>query len=312
MANTNPSYYTLDQVGKLYLPNTAAAIAAGNQAGWSPSANDGKMNKRTALFVIDAQVDFCYPDGSLYVPGSIEDMRRLIDLIYRVGDQITTIVPTIDTHYPFMIFFPTWWRGKNGEMPSPFTMISEDDIKKGVWRAVIEPAWSHAYVSKLAKDGKQVLMIWPFHCMDTTPGIGLVPPLYEAIIFHSAARHTQPYVVHKGQIPQTEFYSPLRPEVDVSSVPGGTINTPVLDVLASHEEIWIAGEAKSHCVLNGMKTLVEYFGQDQPEVLRRIKFLIDCTSSVQHPAVDFEAIAETELNAMSAKFGIQLVKSTDL
>lgn len=308
----SPSYYSPDQVGKLYSPNTSAAVAAGESAGWTPASGDEKRGKRIALFTIDAQVDFVHTDGALSVPGSIEDIKRLIELIYREGYRITTIVPTIDTHYPFMIFFPTWWRNQQGEMPTPFTIISEEDVKKGTWRAVIEPAWSHSYVGKLAKTGKQALMIWPFHCMDTSPGICLVPPLYEAIMYHAAARHTQPIVVHKGHIPQTEFYSPLRPEVDVPHVPGGTINTPILNVLAGHEEIWVAGEAKSHCVLEAMKTLTEYFGPTQPEVLKKILFLMDCTSSVVHPAVDFEAIAQDQLQKMAKDHGIQLVRSTDL
>lgn len=309
---TYPSYFKPDQIGKLYLANIDAAIAEGEKAGWSPAASDSRSTPKRALFVIDNQVDFCHKEGSLSVPGALEDIKRLIDLIYRTGDKITTIVPTVDTHFPFMIFFRTWWRDPSGQMPDPFTMITEDDVKKGSWRAIVDPAWSHAYVSKLSQAGKQVLMIWPFHCMDTTEGISLVPPLAEAICFHSAARHTQPIVVHKGHIPQTEFYSPLRPEVDVPQVPGGTINTPILDVLATHDEIWVAGEAKSHCVLNGMKTLVDYFAPTQPEVLRRIKFLLDCTSSVVHPAVDFEAIAQAELESMSKKWGIELVNSTDL
>lgn len=307
-----PSYYSPDQVGKFYVPDTAAAIAAGQTAGWKPAAGDEKGFKRIALFTVDAQVDFVHMDGALSVPGAIEDVRRLIELIYHEGYRITTIVPTIDTHYPFMIFFPTWWRDKQGEMPAPFTVITEEDIKKGVWQAVVDPVWSHSYVGKLAQTGKQALMIWPFHCMDTSPGICLVPPLFEAIMYHAAARHSQPIVVHKGQIPQTEFYSPLRPEVDVPNVPGGTINTPVLNILAGHEEIWVAGEAKSHCVLEAMKTLVDYFGPTQPEVLQRISFLMDCTSSVVHPKVDFEAISQKELERMAKNHGVKLVKSTDL
>jgi len=304
-----PNYYSPDRVDEFYIPDTAAALEAGQRAGWGPASRDGK---KIAFFIVDAQVDFVHKDGALSVPGAIEDVQRLIELIYREGHRVTTLVPTVDTHFPFMIFFGTWWRNSNGESPSPFTIITEEDVQKGVWQAVVDPAWSHAYVNKLAEKGKKQLMIWPAHCMDMTPGICIVPPLVEAIFFHSAARHSQPVVVHKGHIPQSEFYSPLRPEVDVPGVPGGTINTPVLNILASHDEIWVAGEAKSHCVLEAMKTLVDYFGQNQPDVLERILFLMDCTSSVVHPQVDFDAIAEAELKTMAENHGIQLIESTDL
>jgi nicotinamidase/pyrazinamidase len=304
-----PSYYSPDQVGQVYRPDTTKTMEAGEQAGWSPAPRD---SKKIALLTVDAQVDFVHEDGALAVPGSIEDMRRLIELIYREGHRITTHVLTVDTHVPFMIFFPSWWINEKGQHPDPFTIITGEDIKNGVWRAVVKPAWSHAYPTKLAEKGKKMLMIWPYHCMDMTEGINVIPPLAEAIFYHSSARHSQPIVVHKGHIPQTEFYSPLCPEVEVANVPGGTINTPILNILAENDEIWVAGEAKSHCVLEGMKTLVDYFSQNQPEVLERILFLMDCTSSVYHPDVDFDAEANAELQRMASDHGVHLIESSDL
>jgi nicotinamidase/pyrazinamidase len=45
-------------------------------------------------------------------------------------------------------------------------------------------------------------------------------------------------------------------------------------------------------------------------MLKRLHFLKDCTSSVQHPVIDFDALANTELAAMERQ-GIQMVLSTD-
>lgn len=304
-----PSFYKVSQVGTVYRPNVFGVVAEGRQVGWKPAARDGR---KVALFLVDMQIDFCHGDGALPVPGALDDVRRVLDLIYGTGDKISTIAATMDTHYPFMIFFSPWWIGANGQHPEPFTIITEEDIKRGVWQAIIEPAWSHSYVAKLAEQGKYQLMIWPFHCMDGSEGFNLLPPLYEAIMFHAAARFTQPVIMHKGHIPQTEFYSPLRPEVDVPGVPGGSINTPFLNLLANHEVILVAGEAKSHCVLSAMETLVAYFGVHQPDVLKRIFFLEDCTSSVQHPQVDFEAIASARLRQMASDHGIQLLRSSEV
>lgn len=312
MTTNFPSFYQPQLVGQIYKPNIEDAVRDGRKAGWKPATSDGRNGKKIALLVVDAQIDFVHSDGCLPVPGAIDDMKRVIELIYHEGHRISTIVPTVDTHYPFMIFFPTWWSDSSGQPPAPYTVISGADISAGKWRAVIDPAWSHAYVEKLEKAGKHSLMIWPFHCMDGTIGITLVPPLAEAIAFHAAARSSQPVIVHKGHIPQTEFYSPLRPEVDVPNVAGGTINTPILSILANHDEIWVVGEAKSHCVLMAMETLVDYFEKTQKDVLKRIKFLMDCTSSVAHPAIDFEKIATDRLNAMEKQHGINLIKSQDL
>jgi nicotinamidase-related amidase len=141
------------------------------------------------------------------------------------------------------------------------------------------------------------------------PGNAIVPSLFEAIIFHGAARHTQPRFLVKGSIPQTENYSILEPEVKIANHPLGGLNTDFLDELAKNDLIYVAGQAKSHCVLETMRSITGYF-KDQSEVLKKIRFLMDCTSSVQHPEIDFETIANEELKRME-KLGIQLVQSTD-
>ena len=304
-----PGFYNPTQIGTVRTANLAVAIEAGLKVGWSPASRD---QQKIALVLVDCQDDFCQTTGALSVPGALGDIQRMTEFIYRNGAKITAIAPTIDTHYPLMIFFPSWWVGKDGQHPAPFTIISEDDIRQGKWRALIDPGWSHAYVSKLALDKRDSLMIWPYHCLDMSDGINVVAQLAEAVQFHAAARYSQPIVLHKGHIPQTEFYSPLEPEVPVPQVPGGTLNMPFINMLMAHDVILVAGEAKSHCVKAFMRSLVTHFSGSQPEVLRRVRFLMDCTSSVQHPAVDFDAIANTQLCEWQSQYGIQLVKSTEV
>lgn len=43
------------------------------------------------LLVIDPQNDFCDPNGSLFVPGADEDMKRLGGFIERVKDKLNDI-----------------------------------------------------------------------------------------------------------------------------------------------------------------------------------------------------------------------------
>jgi nicotinamidase-related amidase len=101
-------------------------------------------------------------------------------------------------------------------------------------------------------------------------------------------------------IPGTEHYSPFEPEVKVATHPHGALNTTLLKLLETHERILVAGEAKSHCVLEACATMVRHFA-GQPDVLSRIRFLRDCTSSVVAPEIDFEAMAECELAAFEKK-----------
>ncbi len=73
--------------------------------------------------------------------------------------------------------------------------------------------------------------------------------------------------------------------------------------------MYVAGEAKSHCVLATLRTIVEYFAK-RPDVTRKFRLLTDCTSSVRHPSIDFETAANAELERYRG-LGLGLAKSTN-
>jgi len=54
---------------------------------------------------------------------------------------------------------------------------------------------------------------------------------------------------------------------------------------------------------------VEHYA-NQPAMLRKLYFFKDCTSSVQHPLIDFDALAEEKLARMQER-GVNVVPSTD-
>lgn len=301
-----PKIYNPAKVGELYLPNMAGAAAEGQRAGLSPANKD---KRRVMLLLVDPQIDFIFTDGTLCVPGALDDTRRTIEWIYENAGDLTSIAASLDSHTTYQIFYPTWWGNERGEHPAPFTPITSEDIRKGVWRPLVDPAWSLQYVERLEQGGKYSLMIWPYHTMIGTPGQSLVPALSEAIMYHSAARHAQPTWLLKGSIPQTENYSILEPEVKVPTHPLGGLNTAFLDMLGKYDLVYVAGQAKSHCVLSTMRSIMSYFA-NQPNVLGKLRFLMDCTSSVQHPAIDFDKLADAELHEMS-KQGMRLVSATD-
>ena len=91
--------------------------------------------QKIQLLVIDPQEDFCNPNtGALYVPGADEDMKRLAAMVDRIGDKISQIHLTLDCHYEVDVAHPPFWINSNGENPAPFTIISSDDVRNGVWK----------------------------------------------------------------------------------------------------------------------------------------------------------------------------------
>ncbi|PJF44761.1 MAG: hypothetical protein CUN55_02280 [Phototrophicales bacterium] len=301
---TTPSFYDASKVGQFYIPDTAAAISAGLATNFSAASED---RLRVLLLLVDMQVDFIHPDGTLSVPGAVEDTRRTIEWIYKHVSTLTTIAASLDSHLPVQIFYASWWSDADGNPPSPYTEITVEDVLQGVWIPRYEVEWSREYVQKLSSQAKKNLMIWPYHTMIGTPGHCLTPALYEAIAYHSAARQTEPIFLTKGSLPKTEHYSILEPEVKVPDHPQGTINRSFLDMVATYDVIYIAGQAKSHCVLETVSSMMRYFNTD---IISKLHVLYDAMSSVAHPTIDFDAIANRAFEEF-AKDGLNIVY-TDL
>jgi nicotinamidase-related amidase len=301
-----PGFYHPDKVGALYAPDTAATVEQGQKADLPPAGTD---QRRIILLLVDPQVDFIHVDGALSVPGAVDDTRRTIEWLLRHADQITAVAASLDSHIPTQIFFPTWWMNAEGAHPAPFTPITSQDVDHKRWEPIFEWQWSASYVHRLEDSAKKELMIWPYHTLIGTTGHTITPALYEAIAFHAAARQSQPTFLHKGSIPKTEHYSLLEPEVKVPDQPQGKLNTSFLEMLAGYDLIYVAGQAKSHCVLETVTSVMRYF-HDQPAEIAKWRVLIDCMSPVAHPEIDFDAMAD-ETFAGYARQGLCLVRSTD-
>ena len=303
-----PSLYSSQDAFKgPYSPRIHEFSEAGEKAGFTSAHED---REKVAVVLVDYQHDFVDPSGTLYVPGSQEDVVRFLAWFYANAHRITSVYASLDTHLPFQIFYSSWWKNpKTGEHPQPFTPITVEDVTSMKWVPVIQPNWSLRYVHQLAQQAKKDLMIWPYHTMEGTLGHMLVSPISEAIAWHSAARNTQPTYVVKGRTIRTEYYGIFGAEIPDPDDPESGLNVTLLDAVMKHDRVYVAGEAKSHCVLETERQLVGRFG-NQPELLKRLHFLKDCTSSVKHPAIDFDALAETELATMEGQ-GVQVVLSTD-
>lgn len=310
-------YNARDNQDGLRAPRVEAFIREGSKAGWRPAARDKQEGRRVALILVDMQFDFVHPDGNLSVPGSLDDLKRINEFIYGQGESITSIYASLDTHNTFQIFFPSWWvYDDNSQHPDVLTMATMSasgevvDMGGRRLRPLMHPLWSLKYVERLKDEAQKNLMLWTYHCINGTPGHALMPSLSEALAFHSAARHSQVTYITKGTGVRTEHYGIWEAEVPDPTDPGTALNTTILNAVGDHDLIYIAGEAKSHCVLATMQQTVSYFGATQPEVVRKLRFMTDCMSSVVVPGVDFDAMADAEI-AKLVKQGAVLVKSTD-
>jgi nicotinamidase-related amidase len=301
-----PSFYDPRRIGTLFHPDATAIAAQAETAGLPPAEQD---SREVMLLVIDMQADFCHPQGSLYVPGAMADIQRLIEFIYRNAEKLTRITCSLDSHYPFQIFHPAWWVDSSGNHPAPFTLIATEDVESRRWRPVFQPAWSLEYVQRLHREAKKQLTIWPYHVPIGGVGNALDPELWSAVFWHSLARRSQPVWWVKGGNPLTEHYSILRPEIAVSDEPP---DKPSQDFIRSVEELdalLIAGEAESHCVLETVEDLVEAL-RDRPDQMAKIRILLDCTSPVRHPQIDFHEIAVSRFKDFE-KLGLRLTTSEE-
>jgi nicotinamidase-related amidase len=310
MASNIPDLFKEEDVSRgAYRARVSEFMEAGRRAGL-PSAHGD--SEKIALILVDYQYDFVDPLGALHVEGSGDDIKRLLKWFYSNAQKITYIYASLDTHLPFQIFFSSWWKnGKTGEPPAPYTTITVEDVASGLWIPVAqqEQEWSIQYVRSLKDKARKDLMIWPYHTMAGTMGHQLSAPISEAIAWHSAARKTQPSYIVKGRTIRSEYYGIFGPEIADPQDPESGLNIALLDAIMRCKKIYVAGEAKSHCVLESEKQLVNYFGHNR-EILSRLHFLQDCTSSIKHPTIDFDAQAEEELSEMKKK-GVQMVLSTD-
>ena len=265
------------------------------------------MNTNKAiLLIIDGQNDFCDPTGSLYVNGAEKDMDRLSKMVNDNQKQIVNIYATLDSHQVNAIFHPSWWIDSNGIPPSPFTIISANDVDTGKWRAK-NPSlqkWSSEYVHKLELDGKYALCIWMEHTLIGSWGACVYKQLSDALYSWERNRGKKVNYQSKGSNPYTESYSALKAEVEFSGDPTTMLNTQFIDALKTGMDILVGGEAYTHCVYSTLKDIIEEFSDEQ---VKQIVILEDCTSPVVAPGLEH---LKGEVDAYFKSHGVRFSTST--
>lgn len=264
------------------------------------------MSKQIHLIMIDPQIDFCQPNGKLFVTGADKDMEKLARFIPKVGKKLADIHCTLDSHQIIHIAHPIFWQDSKGRHPNPFTQITVDDVKNGKWTTT-NPAWQArglAYVEALQVHGRYVLMIWPPHCLIGSQGAALVPAISDALIKWEQDNFGRVNFVAKGSNLFTEHYSAVQADVPDDKDNTTKLNTDLITTVSQADEIWATGEALSHCMANTMTDIANNFGEDN---IKKIVLLEDTTSSVG----GCEKMGSDFVAAM-VKRGMQVAKTTDL
>ena len=326
-----PSHFNPEKVAEVwkvaYQSLAEAAEKWAKQNKLQPAARD---KFKISLLLVDVQNTFCIPGFELYVggtsgTGAVDDNRRLCNFIYRNLNVITQICPTLDTHQAMQIFHCIFLVNDRGEHPAPYTLITADDIEKGIWKfnpqlscsLQIDETYGQQflrhYTRQLKASGKYDLTIWPYHAMLGGIGHALVASVEEAVFFHSIARLSQPDFQVKGDNPLTENYSVLSPEVleDPAGEEIAEKNVEFIRELLDFDVVIIAGQAKSHCMAWTIEDLLNEIQIADRKLSEKVYLLEDCTSSVVIPGV----IDYTEqANAAFQKFsdaGMHVVRSSD-
>lgn len=269
------------------------------------------------LLVIDPQYDFMdNPDSSLPVTGANNDMRRLAKMVARVGPRLADIHVTLDSHQVIHVAHRGMWRDRDGNMPTPFTIITPDDIAAGIWRPrneLLKPPELEGrtlgefmlwYAKELARGGRYPLMIWPEHCIIGTPGYDVQHDLVTVLNEWARREFANVDYMAKGTTTFVEHFGAFMAEVPLPTVPSTGLNAAALGILASADIIGVGGEALSHCV---MSTVDQIAGNIGDEHIAKFHILIDASSPVPQPpgGPNFAQIADEWLHRME-KLGMTL------
>jgi len=234
-----------------------------------------QMKEKNVLLIIDAQHDFCNPAGSLFVEGANADMKRLAAWIKANKPNINHVLLTLDNHPVNDISHPSFWENAEGNFPNPFTPISAKDIHEGKWIPRFFRKEAIHYVEALEEQGEFGHFIWPYHCLIGSPGAAIDENIMEALIEWSwEGNYYQ--TIPKGIHPLTEHFGVFRANIPIPGQPETQVNQHLIDSLRKFDTIFLAGEARSHCVANSLKQVMD----EAPCLMEKLVILDDCMSDV--------------------------------
>jgi nicotinamidase/pyrazinamidase len=280
-----------------------------------------EMKRNLHLLVIDPQNDFCdLPPGylpsaaganaapvpALPVPGAHADMLRVAELVRRGRDGLSAISITLDSHHRFDVAHSAFWMDAQHGPIAPFTQITAAQVRQGRYlpRKASALARVLAYLDALEAAGRYTLMAWPVHCEIGTWGQNVHADLHAAYNAWEDSALGMVNKVAKGSNPWTEHYSAVQAEVPDADDESTQLNRTFLALLGGADQVYISGEAGSHCVRATTEHIVANW---DPARLAQLVLLTDCMS----PVTGFGAQHDDFVRDMRAR-GLQLAQAADI
>lgn len=275
------------------------------------------MSLKVHAVSIDQQKDFTDPNGSLFVKGANENVKRTSKMIQRLTSKLVDIHVTMDSHRKVDISHPLWWVTDAGEKPGPITGVTADangifhfesfitGVKTtGRTRSLSAKNRTLQYLRDLNTNGRYPHTIWPEHCIIGDEGHNLDPAVAAAVHEWEEKRYAVADIVTKGSNPWTEHFSAIKAEVPDPSDPSTQINTRFIQSLESADVVIWFGEALSHCLANTFRDTLDNFSD--PSFIKKQYLCVNGSSSVP----GFEKFGDDFLAEMKAK-GVNLTTAED-
>lgn len=275
--------------------------------------------RKNALLLIDPQIDFTQPTGSLYVPGAEKDCERTAKFIKKFVHLIDMIFFTLDSHHHLDISHGCFWVDKYGKPAPPHTVITAASIDAGIWspRPDVDGKYARWYVHELeriAQDeiSKGILFpvlshyIWPYHCEIGTEGAAVDPILQDAFQYWEDQTGRNFTVHTKGTHPYTEHFGAFKAQVPYPNAPETNLNHDFIAMIELYDRVWSGGQARTHCFATTLKQLI----YEAPNLAKKLIIMPDCMSDVVVPGVDFAGLCQPIYDE-AKKIGIKFINSTD-
>ena len=252
--------------------------------------------KNCELIIIDPQIDFCSPEGSLYIDEADNDMDRLTNMINTIINQpedisfqLKDIHVSLDSHHPIDIAHPPFWHDKNGNWPKAFTIITEKEIKNKKW-VPFNKMFTGLALEYVEKNS---LCIWPLHCLIGSKGFSVYYNLFSKLVKWEMYAKAAVDYIPKGDYIFAEQFSAVKKNDNTFE-----------QMLKRSDIVGIAGEAGSHCVIATVKDI--YNSLKNKELIKKLFWLEDAIS----PVPGFENLQIEGIIEMTEK-GMQVSNTID-
>lgn len=266
----------------------------------------GKL--RVHLVGIDFQYDFCDPKGNLYVPGAEKDVDRVAKMIDRLGSRLDDASFTMDSHHPWHIAHPIYWKDSKGKHPTPFIIITVKDVENGVWTPSIARLYTQSlsYVKALAKNGRYALCIWNPHCLIGSRGAAIAEPVFNSLTNWENEHFGVVNYVTKGSNIYTEHYSAVQADVPQPNDLTTQLNTDLIKTIEESDLVALTGEAANFCCQNTFTDIANNFSDKS--AIKKMVLLEDAMSLI--PIPDYQQNWDNFLKDMKSR-GMQVSNTVD-